>query len=550
MNYSIQLIEQQAQTISHIQAAGCLHFQTSFPTTAPDITTPTSKISGPGALSGPSLDENPRFDYALEDNAAALTEALEIGFNCSSARVLQWPILADCCDASDLLAPFFEAATFDGTDANRSPKFGRGIQQEDVSALIRKFLRNVHTKNPILDPVELRLMARKTSEDGFGWDRPSCLVLIACALASLSAPFTLDRPGDHETSCSDASNYSTAEEYYTASRKRIGLLGSSLLATQCSFLLGVYELYSMRPLAAWLSFSRACMIFQTYLATPSRHTVNEDSSKQLEQRLYWSCLKSECEMRDEVDLPPTGLAKVEYPDIFPSPPNGSQECQQVSRPESPTTGESLLQYSWYYYLSEIACRRIANRISNALHKTKHDLWHTISLSRMERIALELEGQLSQWFGNIPNMTPMDDQPQPDELNYMLDGRFLSLNERIWRPFLYLAIHHQYTGEDQITVSNYAQKCLDLLVQSIDHGAIKHRHHGAWYMCRQMFTMALLLLAAVKSRKIDMPMDWRPKVEMVLSVLKYWELEAPDLCHARSVLESALVSLGVEDSPTQ
>jgi hypothetical protein len=115
----------------------------------------------------------------------------------------------------------------------------------------------------------------------------------------------------------DARDYSTAETYYTASRKRIGLLDNSVLATQCAFLIGVYEMYSLRPLKAWLSFNHACTTFQAYLHTRARQVSNSRSSRLLEQRLYWSCLKSECEMRDEIELPPTGLAKVEYPDVFP-----------------------------------------------------------------------------------------------------------------------------------------------------------------------------------------------------------------------------------------
>jgi hypothetical protein len=93
------------------------------------------------------------------------------------------------------------------------------------------------------------------------------------------------------SSIDDATNYSDAESYYIASQKRIGLLKYSILASQCSFLSGVYEMYSLRPLRAWSSFNSACVMLQIYLKTKDR--TKDCPEETLERRLYWSCLKSE-----------------------------------------------------------------------------------------------------------------------------------------------------------------------------------------------------------------------------------------------------------------
>ncbi len=41
--------------------------------------------------------------------------------------------------------------------------------------------------------------------------------------------------------------------------------------------------------------------------------------KRMEQSLYWSCFKSECEFRVELPFPQSELSIGEYPDLFPSP---------------------------------------------------------------------------------------------------------------------------------------------------------------------------------------------------------------------------------------
>src|SRR6266496_3137874 len=88
--------------------------------------------------------------------------------------------------------------------------------------------------------------------------------LVVCALASISSTFSPEpvNPAlvdglEAMTSVSDTPEYSSAESYYVAAQKRIGLLENSILTTQCYFLTGVYEMYSMRPLKAWSSFNRA-----------------------------------------------------------------------------------------------------------------------------------------------------------------------------------------------------------------------------------------------------------------------------------------------------
>ncbi|KAK3617946.1 hypothetical protein LTR22_026550 [Elasticomyces elasticus] len=251
--------------------------------------------------------------------------------------------------------------------------------QEEAVLLVESLLRNVHTKNPVPEPTEIMELARAAAEDGFEWDVSSCLVLISCALGSLSIPFRVSHPSETETSFADAETYPVAEAYYTAARKRLGLLEPSVQATQCWFL------------------TRKSSTF------PSR------------------------------------LDKVEWPDIFPSPPISSPNFGSGSVADS-SEWETVHQSSWYYYLSEVAYRRIVHRTITTLYDTSPEQWLSMGVQRLHRIAAELDAQIVQWWQHIPGSPLPTSRQEVDQLTFMMLLNYFDLQERIWRPFVYVAVH--------------------------------------------------------------------------------------------------------------
>lgn len=128
--------------------------------------------------------------------------------------------------------------------------------------------------------------------------------LIAAALGVLAKPFNPTR----ETTASlpmstsrdeDPQTRLLAESYYQYGRRRIGLLDRSLTACHCHFVSGIYLMYTMRPVQAWQSFTEASSLYTLYLKSRAATVTTEEHSPQshlrcqLEQRLYWSCIKSE-----------------------------------------------------------------------------------------------------------------------------------------------------------------------------------------------------------------------------------------------------------------
>lgn len=290
------------------------------------------------------------------------------------------------------------------------------IREQDVPRLIEAFLVNVHVKNPIFDPDYLRNMAKSVVEHGFDWDASNCLILTVCALAAISSqfeplPILQDRwqnvTTDIDNSLSNTTGYLLAEAYYVASRKRIGLLRDTLLATECHFMSGVYEMYSLRPLQAAISFNRACVTFQTLTWMRTECYITQSQlGKARASRLYWSCLKSEHEVSIEIHFPSSGLTKLNYTSAFPPPPSAADtedwyRLHTDVNAESPqsihsTWTKNEFEHGWYYYLADIAARRLLQRVIEFFYRTSESAWLELSFAHLVNTAEELDRQLGEW----------------------------------------------------------------------------------------------------------------------------------------------------------
>lgn len=238
VNYAIQLLESRGGELPSGDNAGSpvpRTYHMATPTTSEPIGLDEVNIHG-SYLPSVSSDGHNDVDL-LSGKATTLMETLGVAANCSSNRVLTWPIFEGKIDIARIEAHFFSPncnlaaqsspnsseVQFKPNASCRTLHPGRGVCEGDAVSLAQVFLERVHIKNPILDPSALMEMARKVAEEGYQWDEGSCLVLIASALASLAAEFSLSKPSFNEKSYADAKDYTTAEQYYTAARKRIGV---------------------------------------------------------------------------------------------------------------------------------------------------------------------------------------------------------------------------------------------------------------------------------------------------------------------------------------
>lgn len=308
--------------------------------------------------------------------------------------------------------------------------------------------------------------------------------------------------------------------------------------------------------------------------TGSSNTWSSTKQARLEQCLYWSCFKSESEFRVELPLPLTEVANHHHSEMFPVPPTPQElvpRAQDASGDprvhadlvrdtdtERSTLQQVLLsgqtkklcneEESWYYYLTEIALRRIGNRIVNTFYSRDSKAW--LNVKPLLRIALEFDIQLSSWSANLPPAMqywktaytirepvsgPSSDGPAAhvsQELSWALQNRLLEARSWLYQPFLYYLIHHRHGSAAceicqepqhnemsrsrfrpqeasglQIPATNWndTTPLMQLISSGIDcHLSIlrsrmtRHRHHGTWFDLRSLVCASLILLMVVKS----------------------------------------------------
>ncbi|KAK5015348.1 hypothetical protein LTR16_003411 [Cryomyces antarcticus] len=285
------------------------------------------------------------------------------------------------------------------------------------------------------------------------------------------------------------------------------------------------------------------------------------TQRRLEQCLYWSCFKSECEMRVELSLPQTTIADVEYPHMFPSPPSRPSEesgLRQSDDGDALSFGWHMYQYSnkaqseeksWYYYLTEFALRRISNRILNTFYRQDHTSWWDVS--RLIPIAKEFEAQISVWSNNLPpamqydNHITGEDFSPSRELSWATWNRLLEMKTWLYQPFLYYAIHNNTQLPDLLENSalrSLIEAGMDCALKTVEHRTLRHRHHGLWFDIRAIVTASLTVMAMVKSGNVKIDEQWDGRILSVIRTLAFWEDESPDLVKTKKVLEELLLEM--------
>lgn len=467
------------------------------------------------------------------------------------------------------------------------------LDEQRIPSLIDKFLENVHTKNPILDVETLVRKSRSYATRGLGWDGYSCLLLMACALGLVAKPFGSE-PEALDTSipvdavrelAAPMRDREQADNCFVQASRRLGGLRPSVLAAQCQFFAGVYLMYTLRPMLSWQYFHQASIVYQLYLKMNGRvsddntvlmdeivrHGYSDSKMRRLEQRIYWSCFKSEAEFRVELPLPQSEIASYEFPNLFPSPPSplatdhgptavgttstgrsssGSIPIMQVVLPDHQDDARIHAkrlcneEESWYYYLTEVALRRIGNRVINTFFQKSPDEW--LNIEQFTDVAVEFEAQVSTWQTNLPSAmqkyetnsairAPRLASPGgaeagfvSRELSWATENRLLEMRHWLYQPFLYYLVHarppipavvrQNSVGSplEMLTMSPQSPtagrrgvlwpliaRAIDCNLTILETRSVPHRHHGLWYDLRAIICSTLLILAIVKAGYIEL-----------------------------------------------
>ncbi|XWX01382.1 hypothetical protein V2A60_009409 [Cordyceps javanica] len=358
-----------------------------------------------------------------------------------------------------------------------------------------------------------------------------------------------------------------ADDFITAPSRLTPLDEEIIPSLVDRFLQNVHTKNPILDVEALVKHGRRCDLEQALDAPSSQLNFATRKQKRLEQSLYWSAFKSECEFRVELPLQQSEISLAEYPDMFPSPPSPIPENSNdngATDDHSPISAEELElrqhavrlcneEESWYYYLTEIALRRIGNRIVNTFFRQGRSAW-IMNLKPLLRMAKEFEAQVSSWSAHLPpamqhyETTSVIRAPHEGNLNHVtrelswaVDNRLLEMQTWLYQPFLFYFIHvAKPSALQRLAASKGSEPSINSLLNSppatgfgteglgstlevpkldsdeaellhslvasgiecclktIDVRSRGHRHHGLWYDLRSIMTASLILLAIVKS----------------------------------------------------
>ncbi|KAI2841041.1 transcriptional regulator family: Fungal Specific TF [Aspergillus niger] len=494
-----------------------------------------------GEVTALSLD-GPQKEYMTDvDPQTPQTVSLRIPAAkiCPDA-ILSWPILRDV-----RLQTSLNSLTLADHDHGVEEVASSDLNLALIPGLIDRFLQFVHVKNPVVDTVALRQSAVTVEVGESSRNSHSCLVFLACALGCLAGPLRYDdlsvERDDHAES-----RHTTGEQFYRKALESISLPGDRILTAQCWFLSGVYQMYKLNAARAWMDFSRASAALSLHLRHREAAVCKDSNGGHLEPAelsLYWTCWKSECDLRAELNVPDSVLCEFSVSDGYPVPSSVSMSNSGAMLSETPTDSEDLThlwELSTYYYLSDVALMRVEARILNSMYSTNDAHWSPANPSYLCRTAADLESQIDHWSRNLPSIIRFEewDSAPQFELTYNLQARVLQLRSWLYRPFVYYAIHHNsgQSNEDE-EAKRFMRKAIECSFHLISSKATQHRHHGTWFVARGVLSSALLIIAAIKADKglVDYLADWPDLLDQAIRSLSHWASEARDLAYAVVVL---------------
>ncbi|KAJ5454186.1 Glycoside hydrolasesuperfamily [Penicillium daleae] len=440
------------------------------------------------------------------------------------------------------------------------------LDPQRLLELRKIFMTKIWTKNPIVDPDQLDFYIARVLENGIDWSASSCLVLLIFALAAIWGNYPDDETREvsyNEPSFSPPVTYVTMSvpehrmkeslTFLSMARKRISTayLDDTLLGVQCLCLFGIWYQYNVEPIPGWKMFRTASMLWQTYrLKHREGKTIRSAQEESLEQRLYWTCLKSECEVRYELmDLPPCDLSLSDFPYSLPSFPTRQPSNDSHGWMFSSPSSTDLEATSSYYYLAEIFLRRLLNRVRNAVRVLSPDI-DLPTIKVLAETLTQLEGQLQQWVDCLPptlrfNM-PLSSAPVPKEgeLMKLSRERYVEVRELLCRAYLYLCIHVPLDPGMAALYGVKASEALRLAVYRIQTEVPFFRHPGSWGACRVRFNHALCLIAGFRAKLtqrpsaeyVSIPPDWADCVRVVIERLKVWGEEGGGIKELSVLLE--------------
>lgn len=452
-------------------------------------------------------------------------------------HLLQWPLIRD------LVSRPYDPQNLLQLEMAREPLQltpNPGFDLANAPAYVRAFFGHANVWYACVNPYTWNRYYRTALGQGFQDGPVSCLVLLVLALGSAS------RHGSIAFIPADSKPPGLA--YFAAAWTLLPsvMMRNSVIATQCMILASAYLFYLVRPLEAWTLLSNVSMKLQLLFGNPNRVPAQW---KELSVRVYWNSLLYESDLLAELDLPHSGI--VHFEEIVDLPGGFEEEedegeladehddedhlAASASLTEDPAGRDEL-----WYFLAEIALRRLLNRVSHLIYQK--DSTHT--LSSLGPIVSELDFQLSQWYESLPQPVqfPLNQVPS-NPVQTVLRLRYNACRTIIYRPYILAVFENEQAGADQ-GVRECCRRCLDATLRQLEHITSHREGHlpYLWQGALSMVSQTLLIMGATMSPTLSTLLPPPLRIDAIISnvvaeVERYSHL-APSLKLSAEIIRDA------------
>ncbi|RMY85553.1 hypothetical protein D0861_06374 [Hortaea werneckii] len=211
--------------------------------------------------------------------------------------------------------------------------------------------------------------------------------------------------------------------------------------------------------------------------------------KELLERVYWNTLLIESDLLAELDLPHSGI--VQFEEIMRLPRSFPYDVT-IAGPDEELPGDDDL----WYFLAEIALRRLLNRVSHLIYTHKRSA--TFSIASLEPVVAELDYQLTQWYEGLPISVkfPRERTPAASQVQTVLRLRYFACRTIIYRPYIQAVLSDPTLAHD-LSVQESCQKCLEACLRQLETLSEHHEGHlpYLWQGALSLMSQSLLLMGA-------------------------------------------------------
>ncbi|MCJ1294842.1 hypothetical protein MMC34_006401 [Xylographa carneopallida] len=384
-------------------------------------------------------------------------------------HLLQWPIIRD------LVSRPYDPQHLLQLELSREPlQLGTSLSLDlsNTAAYVQAFFERVNVWYACVNPYNWASYYRMALSHGFREGPESCITLLVLALGSASLAGSISSvPRDKEP---------PGMSYFSAAWGLIpGLMTrNTTLSSQCLILASAYLFYLVRPLEAWSLLSSTSMKLQLLLSDRGRIP---NHSKELSERVYWNALLFESDLLAELDLPHSGIVQFEETVGLPG---GFEE-----EDDEPAGRDEL-----WYFLAEIALRRLLNRVSHMIYSKGA----MTTIASLEPLVAELDFQLTQWYEGLPIALqfPHSRVPLANPVQTVLRLRYFACRTIIFRPYILAVLENEHAIMDAAVREN-CRKALEACVRQLEHITAHHAGHlpYLWQGALSIVSQTLLIMGA-------------------------------------------------------